>query len=80
MFAGINAAIIKSRQRYIRTDNKITCLPADARTALIRAYGDYNESKDDDLLDFNAYETFSRICQKNNIPIDDFIFWWNYCT
>lgn len=80
MFAGINAAIIKRRQRYIQTDNKITRLPADVRTALIKAYGDYNESKDDDLLDFASYETFSRICQENGIFVDDFVFWWNYCT
>lgn len=80
MFAGINAAVIKRRQRFVQTDNKITRLPDDVRTALIKAYGDYNESKDDDLLDFTAYETFSRICRENVIFVDDFVFWWNYCT
>ena len=78
MFAGINAVIIRRRQRYIQTDNQIAQLPADTRTALIKAYGDYNESEDAERLDFNAYETFSRICQENGISVDDFIFWWNY--
>ena len=80
MFAGINAVVIKRRQRYDRTNNKITQLPVEVRTVLVRAYGDYNESKDKDLLDFKAYETFSRICQENGISVDDFVFWWNYYT
>lgn len=77
MFAGINAAIIMQRQRYIQTNKKITQLPTNVWVTLITAYGDYNRSKDDGLLNFSAYETFSRICQENDISIEDFIFWWD---
>lgn len=72
MFAGINAVIIRRRQRYIQMENKIERLPTDTRFSLIKAYQDYQSG------DSSAYRVFADICEENNIETEDFIFWWEY--
>lgn len=72
MFTGINAAIIRRRQRYIQIENKIEQLPADTRFSLIKTYGDYKSGNS------SAFRIFADICEENNIEIEDFIFWWEY--